>query len=172
MENIEQNQNPEPNQQGPVFEAEPGWGGRLGSWVKGHPFGSLIIVILVIAVVFIARDNDENGIEVIKLDNGGAQVANVEDIIKETVQLRDGYALVSRRALNSYIAQNPEQVLNKAQKMFIEDGLSKTVEGQSLDVGANVLFQANDIEKLITDSNQLTQYQLNVWDWYARQAGL
>lgn len=148
---------------GPVFDFGPGWGFYVKRWLKKY-FLKIIApaVVIVIAVgVFTARRNAENGEEIITAPR----------TVKVMVVRGDGAVLIARKALAEYLKNYPEE-LTAGQKIFIEEILRKKVGSKKLIVAEEVSFDFNDIREAISQSKNLSLYQLQVWEGYAKRAGV
>ena len=148
---------------GPVFEPGLGWGFYVKKWLKKYFLKIIVpIAITVITIgVFTARKGTENGIE----------TTTANETVKITVLRGDGPALAARRALAEYLKSSPEE-LTAGQKIFIEEILRGKIGGQKLVVGEEVSFNLNNIKEAISQSKNLSSYQLQVWEGYARKAKL
>jgi len=168
---------------GPNFEAGPGWGEQTSTWLKEHMLDRVLpaaVIVIVVIVLVSGGNNDSKDPEVVKAtddadevvtadNNGTALTANV---VSAVANAGEGYALVARRALAVYLSDNTDIELTRGQKIFIEDALSKTVEGIELNAGDTVEFKVTDVEKAVEDAQNLTPYQLKVWEGYAAGAVL
>ncbi len=143
---------------GPVFEAGPGWGERLGKWLKrllarpALPF--IAIVILLIGIFLVLRPNKVQDIHEIQ----------TVITITETVVRGDSYALIARRILANYTSSVSDQNLTNGQKLFIEETLRRIVADQTLAVGAKVMITTQEIEEAISEAEKLKEGTLRKWE--------
>lgn len=148
---------------GPVFEPRLGWGFYVKRWLKKY-FLKIIVPVAIIIItvgVFTTRKGTENGRE----------TTTANKTVKITVLRGDGPVLAARRALAEYLKSSPEE-LTAGQKIFIEEILRGKIGGQKLVVGEEVSFNLNNIKEAISQSKNLSSYQLQVWEGYAKKAKL
>ncbi|MEX1064272.1 MAG: hypothetical protein WD898_01665 [Candidatus Paceibacterota bacterium] len=149
---------------GPVFEAGPGWGNRLGKWLKkilARPaLPPIAIMLLLVGLFLIFRPNKTQDVRDTKMLS----------TITETVVRGDSYALIARRAISSYLANAPEHELTNGQRLFIEENIRRRVEDQTLAVGSKVVFTTMELEKVIDDAKRLRQSTLQKWEELSRKA--
>lgn len=148
---------------GPVFEAGPGWGFYVKKWLKKYFLK--IIIPAAIAVIVIGILTAQRGTE------NGEKTETADETVKITVMRGDGLVLVCRRALAEYL-KIFSQELTAGQKVFIEEILRKKIGIKKLIIGEEVEFSFNDIKEAILQSKNLSPYQLQVWEDYARKAGI
>lgn len=150
-ENIENQSRPS----GPVFDEKP-------NKPKSRYF-LFIIILLVLAAVGGLAVKTRPWLGNNKNKNQSENIA-----ISQIVEKGDGHALVSRHALAQYLKNYPSQRLTNGQKIFIEEKLRQTVKNVKLVVGQSVRFQIQDIQSAIEQSKELTPFQLEKWNEYAK----
>lgn len=145
---------------GPIFESRPGWGFYVKRWFGKYFFKIILpaVVIIIIISIYISPKSTENGKETI----------TPNETIKIMVLRGDGPALAARRALAEYLKSSPEE-LTAGQKIFIEEILRQKITDQVLIVGDQVKFTFDDIGTAIEQSKQLTEFQLQKWEEYAKK---
>ena len=143
---------------GPVFEAGPGWGGKLKKHFKkisAKPVMPLLAIAVLLTGIFLTLKPD-------KKPNTKNEI--VQETITETVVRGDGYVLVARRVLANYLSLNTELKLTDGQKLFAEETLSKYVENQMLSVGAGIIFPIEAIKTTVTKALSLKPFTLQKWE--------
>lgn len=145
---------------GPVFDFGPGWGFYVKRWLGKYLFKIVLpaLVVIVAMGIFVSRNEAENGEKT---------TANNE-IIKIAVLRGDSRALLARKALAEYLKGNPQEMLSGGQKLFIEETLRQKLTNPKLTVGEIMKFTIDDIKAAIAQAEQLTQFQLEVWEGYAK----
>ena len=87
----------------------------------------------------------------------------------ETAAKGEGLTHLARRALRSYLENNPQSFhLTSEHKVYIEDYLSKKMGGGWLRLGQKVEFSQNLIKEAIQRSEALTPLQLKNLKQYSR----
>ena len=144
---------------GPVFDFGPGWGFYVKRWLGKYLFKIVLpVVVVVVAMgIFVSRDEAENGEKV-----------TVNEKITVAVARGDSRALLARKALAEYLKGNSQEILTGGQKLFIEEILRQKLNNPKLTVGEEVEFYLSDIEAAISQSKNLSSYQLQVWEGYAK----
>lgn len=148
---------------GPIFDFGPGWGFYVKRWLGKYLFKLILpIIVLIVAMgLYISRNGTESG-EKTTADN---------ETVKIVVLRGDGPVLAARRALAEYLKSYPEE-LTAGQKIFIEEILRKVLGEQKLVAGEEIGFDLNRIKEAISQSKNLSLYQLQVWEGYARKIKL
>lgn len=149
---------------GPVFEFGPGWGTKTKIWLRKYFLKAVVpAVVFLFVLVLLTRGLD-------KLSERAQLTATPnlnKSVVALTVARGDGPVLAARRALTEYLKSYPEE-LTVGQKIFIEEILRKGISGQKLVVGGEVNFDLNSIKGAISQSKNLSPYQLQVWEGYAK----
>ncbi len=149
-----------PNLGGPVFDFGPGWGFYVKKWFGKYLFKIVLpaIVIIVAMGIFVSGNDAENGEKTI---------ANNETI-KIAALRGDSRALLARKALAEYLKGNSQETLSSGQKLFIEEILRQKLNNPKLTVGEVVEFTIDNIKAAVDQAKQLTQFQLETWEKYAK----
>ncbi len=145
---------------GPVFDFGPGWGFYVKKWFRKYLFKIVLpaLVIIVAMGIYVSRNVTENG----------EKTMAVDETVKIVVLRGDSRALLARRALAEYLKENPQEMLTGGQKLFIEETLRQKLANPKLTVGEITEFAIDDIKAAIIQAKQLTPFQLEVWEGYAR----
>ncbi len=144
---------------GPVFDFGPGWGFYVKRWFRKYLFKIVLpAVVIIVAVGIYASSNDA--------ENGEKVMANEK--ITVAVARGDSRALLARKALAEYLKGNSQETLTGGQKLFIEETLRQKLTDPKLMVGEEIEFYLSDIEAAVSQSKNLSSYQLQVWEDYAK----
>ncbi len=148
-----------PSLGGPVFDFGPGWGFYVKRWFGKYLFKIVlpVIVLLVAMGIYVSSNEAENN------DRMAAK-----DKIAVVVIRGDSRALLARKALAEYLKGNSQEILTGGQKLFIEEILRRKLTNPKLTVGEIIEFTVDDIKTAIAQAKQLTPFQLEVWERYAR----
>lgn len=87
--------------------------------------------------------------------------------ITTVAQAGEGATHLARRALKTYLAENPEISLNKEQKIYVEDYLKDQAEKKILDVGDSLSFDKDLINQAVSQATSLTTQQLQSLEKYS-----
>ncbi len=149
---------------GPVFEAGPGWGLRLKTWLRRYSKIILPAVTIVVLAFgfFITYKNWTGTIGVVK------KKVTIVNKIYEKVLSSDSSVLLARRALADYLRVSPDQTLSPGQKVFVEEILRKTIDAITLTIDQRVEFNLDDVITAINKSKTLSASQLQKWEAYAK----
>jgi hypothetical protein len=144
---------------GPVFDFGPGWGFYVKRWLGKYLFKIILpaVVVIVAMGIYASRNEAENNAKV---------AANKK--ITVIVAHGDSRALLARKALAEYSKENPQEILTGGQKLFIEEILRRKLNNPKLTIGEEIEFYLGDIEAAVYQSKNLSSYQLEVWENYAR----
>ena len=161
---------------GPVFEIEPGWGGKLSFWLKSH-FQNLVLPFSAILILTVGLT-----LYITKVKNTAVQNQLPSQIVNlgvsnttynEIAQKGQGVTHLARQALASYLAVTTDNGLTSEHKIYIEDLLQKNARGQlgheTLKVGENINFSKVDIEKAIEKSKKLKKEDLENLSKYVKR---
>lgn len=175
-----QNQQPAPqsNQQpGPVFEAGPGWGGKLKKNFTKIVLS--LIVVLVVAmglIMFLNRGGEETKISLPEIETEKIQEVeqvSIEETVTETgqtgnvykaaAQSGEGITHLARRTLKEYLDKNPSvgSGLTVEHKIYIEDYLKDLRGERFLALGEEIEFSADEITAAIETAERLSGSQLS-----------
>lgn len=144
---------------GLVFDFGPGWGFYVKKWFGKYLFKIVLpVIVLIVAMgIYASRNEAENN----------AKVAANEKITV-IVAHGDSRALLARKALAEYLKENPQEILTGGQKLFVEEILRRKLTNPKLTVGEEIEFYLSDIKAAFSQSKNLSSYQLEVWENYAR----
>ncbi len=144
---------------GPVFDFGPGWGFYVKRWLGKYLFKIVLPAIVVIAALglYIFRDGAESN-----------EKTAVNDKIAVVVVRGDSRTHLARKALAEYLKNYPEEPLSGGQKLFIEEILRRKLANPKLTIGEIAEFAVDDIKAVIAQAKQLTPFQLEVWEKYAK----
>jgi uncharacterized protein YneF (UPF0154 family) len=103
-----------------------------------------------------------------------ASSKETESSFIETAGKGDGLTVLARRSLANYLEKNPDSVLTKEHKIYIEDYLRKNVGHKGgVHIGTSVEFSKDLIQKAIAQSKNLNEKQLkNLQKYSARVSSL
>jgi len=103
-----------------------------------------------------------------------ASSQETEGSFVETAGKGDGLTTLARQAAANYLEKNPDSVLTKEHKIYIEDYLRKNItRSGGVHVGTSVEFSKDLIQKAITQSKNLNEKQLkNLQKYSARVSNL
>lgn len=155
---------------GPVFEFGPGWGIKVKTWLGKYSSKYILPVIILIFIGYGVISWDWSGHETSLLETPG--VENNSWIIAQIVHRGDGATHTARRVITEYLAAHPEVIVTAGQKVFLENILSKKINGKMMFVGNKIEFTGDEIKSGIEQSRQLTPTQLQKWEIYATRAGV
>lgn len=89
-------------------------------------------------------------------------------VFSETAQAGDGVTHLARRALARYLETNPDNSLSIEHKVYIEDHLRKTSNGDDwLELGDTRDFSASQIQQAIQKAKTLTSSELQNLQQYS-----
>lgn len=145
---------------GPVFETEPGWGGKLSVWFKkSFSFVLPILAILILGVgltfYFIKTGNSLPSSQDKKI-----QPAVNSEIFRQTAKKGHGVTHLARQATAEYLATSPQNWITPEHKIFIEDYLKDKIGTKSLEIGEIVEFSLADIQGGIERAKKLKPEEL------------
>lgn len=144
---------------GPVFEAGPGWGERLGRWIKENwttkLFPTIAVVILLAGIAKVYSQPSEKKLarkeEVFAPDSPAEVYA--------TINKGDGIITISRRALTEYLKAFPDIQLKPEERLHIENLFQTKFRGTALIVGQEIKFLKADLEQAVNEALKLTDGQ-------------
>lgn len=155
---------------GPEFTPQPGWGGRLSSWLRRRPlansFRVLLIAILSLGFISFIMSNRPRQAEEATL------TPPVQDASGYTEAARPGEGVthLAERALNAYLMEHPRPApLAPEQRLFVVDSITRsTIRVSSrapleLVPGDSFFFSSMFIEKALWAADQLTRAQRDAW---------
>ena len=173
---------------GPQFE-EGGWGSRVNKWIKRNSRTVILpviaLVILGTGLYLYTKEKNETGNtnleESVEINNevaqkeNGYEIETKEDIMNEKSEIKikdglvtvkansgDGITHLARKALKEYLGFHAQDFdITPEHKIYIEDYLKDATGTQPLQIGNELSFSENLIQKAINDSKSLTESQLN-----------
>lgn len=143
---------------GPVFEAGPGWGGKLGRWIKARwntrilPAIAVMILLTGIARVYSRPANDN------LITEGNFPFPSPEAVSIQ-VQKGEGVIAVSRRALIAYLQDFPDIQLKPEERLHIDNFFKTKFQNTTMVVGQEIGFIKEDIQQAINEALQLSEGQ-------------
>ncbi len=156
-------------QNGPVFESEPGWGGQLKTWLSANFTRYIlpVIVIVVVAYVIVSVSGKDTVADNTKSPSPTVSPSSQPTGIAVTVIAKDNYTLVARRAINEYdnILSAP---LTKGMRLYLETELQKTLHDQPLQTGGTINVSRGNIAELLDAYAKLTATQRAKWEAMAK----
>jgi hypothetical protein len=150
---------------GPIFEAGPGWGGKLRKKINklSKKRGVMpVIIFLLFAVIWISFFKVIN----LKPTTTENKQASGTAKISETVLAGDNQTKLARRALSDYLTKFSEIKLTNGQRIFIEETLRRNLG--PIEPGTNVELSYRDIQSAITQAQALSKSTLAKWEIYAK----
>lgn len=167
---------------GPIFEAKPGWGGKLANWLKRNFKKKILPIIIVVLVAliswaFLIKERAGQEKELFKEEEKiekkeGVVIKEIEGkkIFKLTARKGEGITHLARRALKEYLNENQEagKDLKAEHKIFIEDYLKDLHGERFLNLGEELEFSADDIGKAIGEAKNLSENELANLSQYAQ----
>ncbi len=159
------------NQKGPVFESQPGWGGRFNKWM-GENFTKYVLPLLaalVIIIIIASRDaSPQTNANPNVSPSSTVAAMTDESVMHEQVKAGDSYTLVARRAVSDYVGTMSDSLYTKGQRLYVETQLASKIKKESLLAGMTIDIKAQDIKDLFEQTKTLTAYQLKRWETYAK----
>lgn len=158
---------------GPTFEAQPGWGGQVNAWLRQNlRYVVLAVVVLAVVIIWIAaRGGGNENIATGTLATTGL-VSTATPLptgtTAQTVQPRDSYTMISRRAITAYVSTSAAQETN-GQRLYAETILQSKIQNQPLIVGQQIMFQQSEIQSTLDSYATLTSSQKAKWESMARK---
>lgn len=152
---------------GPTFEAQPGWGGKLVSWLKNNLVYIIPAAAVIALVIVLATTGDNNGVPSPTEIPATVSTTPQANTLSQTVQPKDNYTLIARRAITAYIATTVAAE-TPGQRLYAETTLVSTMKGQSLAVGTIIPFNSVNIQKILDGYASLTSSQRTRWEAMAR----
>lgn len=149
---------------GPQFVPRPGWGGQLQRWFTRNAYAAVFRMVIVVAVVLIARSLFTHLNSAVSLAPSTSPAATLQPI---SVQARagDGMTNLAARALDMYAAlQTPAISLDGAQHLYAVDALTRTVCWCPVEVNQEVAFASADIKSVIDRALALSPAQRAAWN--------
>ncbi len=144
---------------GPVFEAGPGWGQKLGRWLKRNGLNKIIptiFVLLLLAGVAKIYSHPKAKKEPLV---GSSPTSQAQTNISVTVQKGDGVIAVSRRALSEYLKGFPDIILKPEEHLHIDNFFKTKYQNTNLVIGQSIEFSKTDLEKAVNEALQLSPTQ-------------
>jgi len=151
---------------GPIFEAKPGWGGKIKSWLNKNfnkkilPIVSIAVLLVGIASYFSAPKQEKNNKE-----NKNSQLNSAILII---ISPGEGIIATSRRALEKYLNEVPEISLKPEQKLYIDNYFKAKFAGTEWKPGKEVAFLKEEIKKAVDEALALSESKLEKFRTYLK----
>lgn len=153
---------------GPVFETEPGWGGKLSVWFK--KFFSFVLLILAILILgiglafYLTKIRDSSPVQD---KNFAPDLSNAT--FEQTAQKGQGVTHLARASLAEYLASQPDTALTAEHKIYVEDYLKDLKGERELEIGESVEFSAADIQTGIEKAKKLKPEELENLTKYTKR---
>lgn len=152
------------NSKGPVFEAEAGWGGKIGDWLNANKiwvFPALIVIILILALT---RGSGSDSSDVLVSASPTESSAPAPATSSKIVITGDSYTTVARRAVAVSVSEN----IGKGARLYAETKLAQSLKTQPLIVGSTITFSESMILGYITEYDTLYPSQKAKWEAMAK----
>lgn len=166
-----------------------GWGAKISSWLKNNASIAIPVIIIVVLAgsIYAYTQRTQIALEDIDLiEEIGEEVAEteateieelekIEDIIGIggpdenfepvgqiviSAQAGEGVTHLARKALAQYLVANPDSVLTREHKIYIEDYIKDRTSNDFLEIGQSKTFSNDLIQEAIQASKALNQNQL------------
>lgn len=140
---------------GPVFEAKPGWGGKLKKFLKADfkkkilSAAAIFILLIGVALLFSKPSRTVTEKHKSKVEN-----------ISVTVRPGDGIIAVARRALEVYLKEKSEVKLLPEQKIYIDNFFKSLFGKEKLAAGQEIKFAKTDLDKAVKEALALPESKL------------
>ncbi len=141
---------------GPIFEAGPGWGEKIRSWLEANfkkkifPVAATLVLLSGIAYFFSQPDKQNQN----SPKNTEAQIISLE------ITPGEGTIATSRRALENYLGKFPEIKLKPEQKLYIDNYFKTKFGGTLWKPGEKIEFSKKDMEKAVNEALALPESKL------------
>jgi len=167
-------------QSGPVFEAAPGWGGRMYGWLESN-LEKIVLPVLAIAILLVgivlylitkkpvgpATEPIANVTEV-KTPLGESIFNDESKVYAQKAKSGQGVTHLARAALSSHLSLNPTSNLTREHMVYIEDYLQNKVGNRYLEVGETLEFSTSDIEEAMGRARKLKPEELENLSKYVK----
>ena len=117
-----------------------------------------------------AKDAEIKPIDTERKAPATTESKETETSFVETAARGDSATLLARQALANFLEKNPDSVLSKEHKVYIEDYLRKHATYGSIHVGTSMEFSKSLIQEAIGKSKQLNDRQLANLKKYSSRA--
>lgn len=149
--------------EGPVFEPELGWGGRLNAWFQSNMLFSValaaIIIVAIVLLVMKGVPDRRNLATSIPLSS-----PSQAPTISETVRPGDSYTLIARRMISQI-----QVTLQPGQALYGETILAKKIQNQPLKAGLRISIPMSLVEKTLATFSSLSELERQHWARLQRQ---
>ncbi|MEK7583240.1 MAG: hypothetical protein AAB483_02470 [Patescibacteria group bacterium] len=148
--------------EGPVFEAEAGWGGRLNAWFRHNLlFAVALVSVILLAIAFLIFKGmpDRRSLTTSVPLSSPTQTPTISEVVRKG----DSYTLIARRAIASY-----GSMLQPGQALYGETILAQKIKNQPLKTGAVIEIPQKLIAETLTNYNNLSPSQKSKWEAMAR----
>ncbi len=147
---------------GPIFEPEPGWGGRLNAWFHGNMLFSValaMIIIFAIVLLIVKGMPDRRNLTTSVPLSSPSQTP----VISEIVRKGDSYTLIARRMIASL--NGPPR---PGQALYGETVLAQKIKNQRLATGVTITIPRSLILDTLMSYESLSSFQKATWENLAR----
>jgi hypothetical protein len=153
---------------GPVFESAPGWGTRLGGWLRENWIYVLPAAAVIALIIVLSSANGDNNIQTANILNENEEELQATTTplpagsIAETVQPRDNYTLVARRLVTQMVSSDTDAT--RGQRLYAETILQMELQSQPLVSEVNIVAERSRVQEILNAYGSLTDYQRTRWE--------
>ncbi len=153
---------------GPVFEAGPGWGKKLGTWMSRNWIYVLPgVAILVLILVLSSQGNDTtDDLTLVTASPSASTSLSPTNGQRITVVTRDSYTTVARKAITEH-TKNSSDIM-PGQVVYAETIIAQKIQNQPLVVGSSIEISHSLIDETLANFSSLSAYQQQRWAQYRR----
>ncbi len=150
----------------PMFEAEPGWGGKLAIILKRYSYSFLIPLFAVVVVILSINILSAKYATQISTRSNTANSFESKPTIQVVAERGQGISHLAKEVLNSYLIKDPLMNIGSGQKAFIINYIGNLYADVPVILGKSVEFKKDDLLLAIKKSERLTDYQIEEWSKY------
>lgn len=155
-----------------MFEAEPGWGGQLASWMKQNIYYVVPAVLLVAIVIVLLASGDSDQAAILNSPTQSASPIPSGFKSELIVQKGDSYTTLARRSITEYLTVT-KTTASPGARIYMETSMRDSFQGQPLVAGEKVgfytpLYFTTNVPLWLEKYEKLTTYQKARWEAMAR----
>ncbi len=159
---------------GPMFESGPGWGQRLRMTLGGSLWLPVVsVLVFIIGLGMFINSRNTSAVRTGKPTSSTTPMISVinETGVEITIISGDSYTTIARRAITTYINNNPEssKMITPGMRIYAEEQLKKELSRMPLTVGTTFSIKIGDIKAALTKATALTPAQLKKWEFYGNR---